>query len=30
MTATLVFIVILCVAGIWFFDPHNGDWGNRH
>ena len=26
---TLLFIAIVCVLGAWFFDPHNGDWGNR-
>ena len=29
MTETLIFIIIICALGIVFFDPFNGDWGNR-
>ena len=26
---TLLFVAIVLVFGALFFDPHNGDWGNR-
>ena len=29
MVGTLLVIAVVCVMGALWFDPHNGDWGNR-